>query len=61
MNRVPPTGPTLLQRETIELFQRFVNRDDVDFGLAHDLPPVQKIDMVQYSEGMEVSVCPHPP
>ncbi|CAM9831259.1 unnamed protein product [Ascophyllum nodosum] len=32
----------------------FVNRDDIDFGLAHDLPPVQTMEMVRDSEGREV-------
>lgn len=34
---------------------RFVNRDDVDFGLAHDLPAVQTLEMVRDSGGVEVS------
>lgn len=34
---------------------RFVNRDDIDFGLAHDLPAVQTLEMVRDSGGVEVS------
>lgn len=33
---------------------RFVNRDDIDFGLAHDLPAVQTLEMVRDSGGVEV-------
>lgn len=33
---------------------RFVNRDDIDFTLAHDLPPVQTLEMVRDSGGVEV-------
>lgn len=37
---------------------RFVNRDDIDFGLAQDLPAVQTLEMVRDSGGVEVShVC----
>lgn len=34
---------------------RFVNRDDIDFGLAHDLPAVQTVEMVRDCQGIEVS------
>lgn len=33
----------------------FVNRDDIDFGLAQDLPALQTLEMVRDSEGVEVS------
>lgn len=33
---------------------RFVNRDDVDFGLAQDLPAVQTLEMVRDDGGIEV-------
>ncbi|CAM9964479.1 unnamed protein product [Discosporangium mesarthrocarpum] len=32
----------------------FVNRDDIDFGVANDLPPVQTLEMVEDSGGVEV-------
>ncbi|CAN0447979.1 unnamed protein product [Ectocarpus sp. 12 AP-2014] len=32
----------------------FVNRDDIDFGLAQDLPAVQTLEMVRDSGGVEV-------
>lgn len=35
-------------------FGRFVNRDDIDFGLAQDLPAVQTLEMVRDSGGIEV-------
>ncbi|CAN0502040.1 unnamed protein product, partial [Scytosiphon promiscuus] len=35
---------------------RFVNRDDIDFGLAQDLPAVQTLEMVRDSGGVDVSL-----
>ncbi|CAM9658370.1 unnamed protein product [Laminaria digitata] len=32
----------------------FVNRDDIDFGVAQDLPAVQTLEMVRDSGGVEV-------
>lgn len=55
VTRFPPSRclscPPLLLDWTLD---RFVNRDDIDFGLAHDLPAVQTLEMVRDSGGVEV-------
>ncbi|CAM9308539.1 unnamed protein product [Choristocarpus tenellus] len=37
----------------------YVNRDDIDFGLAQDLPPIQTLEMVEESGGVEKGRLPH--